>query len=126
MKLLMIAAGGAVGALCRYAMAGWAQKLAGGTFPLGTLVVNVSGCILIGVLGGLFAGPHLIREEFRVALLVGFLGALTTFSTFGWETMAQINDGEFGLAALNVILNNGLCLVAVWFSYRLAEKWFGV
>ncbi len=125
-KLIAIAVGGAAGALARYAVAGWVQKSASSTFPVGTLAVNVAGCLLIGLLAGFFAGPHLVREEYRMAVLVGFLGALTTFSTFGWESIALLNDGEVGLAVFNVFANNGLCLSAVWLSYRLAEKWFGV
>ncbi len=126
MKFVLIAAGGALGALSRYTLSGWVQRLSDHPFPWGTLTVNVTGCVLMGTLMGWFAGPQLVREEYRIAVLVGFLGALTTFSSFGWETIALVNDREFGLAALNVVLNNALCLGAVWFSYRLAEKWFGV
>lgn len=125
-KLILIMAGGSVGALLRYLLAGFAQRLANGSFPLGTLVVNVVGCLLMGLAGAVFAGPHLIREEYRMALLVGFLGAFTTFSTFGAETFSLANAGQFRLAAANVLLSNGLCLVAVWFGYRMSEKWFGV
>ena len=125
-KLLLIAAGGAVGSLLRYLVSGWGQSLIGGWFPLGTLIVNVSGCLVIGALGGFFAGPQLVREEYRVALLVGVLGAYTTFSNFGWETFTLARDGELRLVLANLLLNNLLGLVAVWFGYRIAEKWFGV
>jgi CrcB protein len=125
-KLILIMAGGSVGALLRYLLAGFAQRLANGSFPLGTLVVNVVGCLLMGLAGAMFAGPHLIREEYRMALLVGFIGAFTTFSTFGAETFSLANAGQFRLAAVNILLSNGLCLVAVWFGYRMSEKWFGV
>lgn len=125
-KLLLIAAGGAVGALLRYLVSGWGQSLADGWFPLGTLIVNVTGCLLFGALGAFFAGPQLIREEYRVALLVGVLGAYTTFSTFGWETFTLARDGELRLALVNLLLSNVLALVAVWIGYRITEKWFGV
>jgi CrcB protein len=125
-KLLLIAAGGAVGALLRYLVSGWGQSLVDGWFPLGTLIVNVTGCLLIGALGAFFAGPQLVREEYRVALLVGVLGSYTTFSTFGWETFTLARDGELRLALANVLLSNALALVAVWFGYRITEKWFGV
>ncbi len=98
-KVILIMAGGSVGALLRYGVSGFAQK---------------------------FAGPHLIREEYRMALLVGLLGAFTTFSTFGIETFSLANDGQFRLAAANILLSNGLGLGALWFGYRLSEKWFGV
>ena len=125
LKLAMIAAGGAVGATLRYLISGWTQKLASSSFPAGTLFVNLLGCFLIGLMGALFAGPHLIREEYRVGLLVGILGAFTTFSTFGWETFALAKDGQMRLAAINILLSTGVSLVAVWFGYRLGERWFG-
>jgi len=125
-KLLMIMAGGGAGALLRYAVAGWAQRLGNGSFPLGTLTVNVVGCLVLGLLGALFAGPHLIREEYRVGILVGLLGAFTTFSTFGFETFTLANEGQFRLAAVNILLSNGFGLIAVWFGYRAAGRWLGV
>ena len=91
-----------------------------GVFPLGTLLVNVAGCLTIGYVGTLLAGPLLVREEYRIAALVGFLGGFTTFSTFGWETLALLDDGEWGAAAINVLASNVLGLVAVWFGHRLA------
>jgi fluoride exporter len=125
-KLLLIAAGGAVGTLLRYLVSGWGQSLVGGWFPLGTLIVNVTGCLLIGVLGAYFAGPQLVREEYRMAVMIGALGAFTTFSTFGFETFALARDGELRWALANLLLSNGLGLVGVWLGYRVAEKWFGV
>ena len=121
----MIAAGGAVGATLRYLISGCAQRQTDGLFPVGTLFVNVVGCLIIGLLGALFAGPHLIREEYRVAVLVGVLGAFTTFSTFGWETFSLLNAGQIRLAVVNVVLSNGVGLAAVWIGYRLGEQWFG-
>jgi CrcB protein len=105
---------------------GWFQRFANGSFPLGTLVVNLSGCVLIGFLTALFTGPLLIREEYRVGLTIGILGGYTTFSTFGLETFALANAGQFWFAVLNVALSCGLGFVAVWFGYRAAEYWFGV
>ena len=125
-KIVCIAVGGAVGALLRYGVAGWSQRLTSGLFPVGTLTVNLIGCLLIGILGALFAGPQVVREEYRFALLVGLLGAFTTFSTFGFETFTLINDGQFGRAGLNVLLSNGLGLAAVWFGYRVTERLTGV
>jgi CrcB protein len=124
-KLICIAAGGAVGALLRYGLSGWAQRLTPGLFPVGTLTVNVIGCVLIGVLAALFAGPQFVREEYRWVLMVGLLGAFTTFSTYGLETMTLVNDGQFARAGLNVLLSNGLGLTAVWVAYRLTERMTG-
>ena len=120
LKLLFIAGGGAVGSVLRYLAAGWGQRLIPGVFPLGTLLVNVSGCLLIGYIASLLAGPALVRDEYRLAILVGFLGGFTTFSTFGYETWALVTDREWGLAAANVLLSNVLGLAALWLGHRLA------
>lgn len=125
-KVLMIAAGGGVGAVLRYAISGWSQRLAGGTFPVGTLTVNVVGCLAMGLLFAAFAGPVLVREEHRLAVLIGLLGGFTTFSTFGYETFALLNDRQIGRAAMNVLLSNVLGIGAVWLGYRLGERWVGV
>lgn len=124
-KLLLITLGGGFGSLLRYLAGGWIQRAAGATFPLGTLIVNVTGCFAIGFLNAYFA-PRVIREEYRVAILVGILGGYTTFSTFGYETFMSLNDHQFPRAALNVVLSVGLGLPAVWIGYRLAERVFGV
>jgi CrcB protein len=134
LKWLLIAAGGACGSLLRYLMQGWVQRVAGGwterlaceTFPVGTLAVNTLGCLAIGLLSGFFAGPHLVREEYRVGLTIGILGGFTTFSTFGLESFQLANDGELRLALANVLLSCGIGFAAVWFGYRIAERWFGV
>jgi CrcB protein len=127
LKWFLIAAGGALGSIMRYAVQGSVQDLTASLFPFGTLAVNVTACLAIGFLGGLFAGPHgLIRAEYQVGLTIGILGGYSTFSTFGYETFKLANGREFGLAALNMILSCGLGLAAVWFGYRVAERWFGV
>jgi len=127
LKWIFIAVGGGFGSMMRYAMQDLAkQLLVGHIFPVGTMCVNLLGCLVIGLLSGYFAGPHLVREEYRIGLTVGVLGGFTTFSTFGFETFTLLNDREYTLAALNVFLSCGLGLAAVWLGYRLAERWFGV
>jgi CrcB protein len=126
MKWILIAAGGAFGSVLRYAVQGWVQRAITSNFPLGTLAVNVIGCALIGFLTAAFTGPIVIRQEYRLGLIVGILGGFTTFSAFGWETFSLANDAQFALAGLNVILSCGLGLIAVWAGYRVAEYWFGV
>ncbi len=122
MKWLLIACGGGAGAVLRYAMASWGQRLVTGVFPLGTLMVNTVGCLAIGFLASLFAGPLLIREEYRLAILVGFLGGFTTFSSYSYETFALLGDGEWWFAAANILLSNALCLFALWLGVRLAGQ----
>ena len=125
-KLLVIGIGGAFGSVCRYLLAGWVQQMSERVFPVGTLAVNVSGCLLIGILGALFAGQQVVREEYRVLLMVGVLGGFTTFSTFGYETLQLVNERQLALAGLNVLLSNGASLVAVWIGYRVTQKLVGV
>lgn len=125
-KYAAIMAGGAFGSLLRYLLQGWGQALTNGTFPLGTLLVNVLGCFAIGFLNFAFTGPWPIRAEYRIGLLVGVLGGFTTFSAFGWETFSMVNDGEGLRATMNLLLSVALGLAAVWVGYRLAESWFGV
>ncbi len=124
-KLLLIALGGSVGAVLRYLLAGWGQRLINGAFPLGTLIVNSTGCLVMGFLVGVLTGPLLVREEIRLMLLVGFVGSFTTFSTFGYETLALLEDREWGGAALNVAVSNGVGIAAVLAGIRLAERWQG-
>lgn len=126
LKWLLIAVGGACGSLMRYSFQGWVQRLAGSAFPMGTLAVNVTACIAIGFLSGFFAGPQLIREEYRIGLTVGVLGGYSTFSTFGLETFHLANDREYALALLNMVVSCIAGFVAVWVGYRIAERSFGV
>lgn len=126
LKILSIFIGAGVGGVLRYAISGWAQSFSSGSFPAGTLAVNIIGCLLIGFFGAAFAGPVLVREEYRLALLVGVLGGFTTFSTFGQETFALAADREWLLAGMNLLLSNGLGLTAVWLGTRVAERLYGV
>jgi CrcB protein len=126
LKWVLIAGGGAFGSILRYAVQGWVQRFSGSLFPVGTLAVNITACFAIGLLGGLFAGPQLMREEYRIGLTVGVLGGYSTFSTFGMETFNLANDGEYAFAALNMVLSCAVGLAAVWLGYRLGERWIGV
>lgn len=126
LKWVLIAIGGAFGSVLRYSFQGWVQSLSATIFPLGTLAVNLTACLAIGLLAGMFAGPQLIREEYRIGLTVGVLGGYSTFSTFGLETFNLANDKEFVLAAINVVVSCVLGIVAVWAGYRIAEYCFGV
>jgi len=134
LKWLLIAVGGALGSLLRYSFQGWVQRtagvwverLSGESFPVGTLAVNVTACLLIGFLSGFFAGPQLIREEYRIGLTVGVLGGYSTFSTCGLESFNLANDGEYWFALANMVLSCVVGFVAVWVGYRGAERWFGV
>ncbi|MBK9128624.1 MAG: fluoride efflux transporter CrcB [Phycisphaerales bacterium] len=125
-KYTLVALGGAFGSLLRYLVQGWIQALTRGTFPIGTLVVNVVGCFAIGAINMVLAERVPIRMEYRVGLTIGILGGFTTFSTLGWETFSLANDEQWLKAGLNVLLSVSLGLVAVWMGYRLAERMYGV
>jgi len=126
MKLILIAFAGGMGSLARYLVSGWAQRFSVGSFPLGTLIVNVAGCLLIGVVAAAASGRFILREEIRVVLQVGFIGGFTTFSAFGYETFSLFTDGQMKSALLNLALNNVLSLAAVWLAYRVTQSWWGV
>lgn len=118
MTLLAVALGGAAGALARYGLGGWVQARAGLGFPWGTLVVNVLGCLLIGLAVGIFEGVR-VAPEVRALIIVGFLGAFTTFSTFGWETVVLLQEGAWGRAAAYALGSVAVGAVAVWAGLRL-------
>lgn len=119
-QLLMVGAGGFVGAIARYTLSNLVMRLTGAGFPYGTLAVNVVGCFLIGYLMHLVAVSQWFGEAHRLALVVGLLGSLTTFSTFGYETLALFEAGDLGRALMNVLGNLLLGLFAVVLGRGLA------
>jgi CrcB protein len=104
-NILIIGIGGFLGAIARYGVALWVGQRWGRNFPLGTFLINVSGSFLIGLLMSLFTERFMVNPQWRLMLVVGFLGAYTTFSTFEYETGALLKDGEWMVAGLNVILS---------------------
>ncbi|MFH0809180.1 MAG: CrcB family protein [Pseudomonadota bacterium] len=97
---------GATGALTRYALSGLVQKAAGGAFPWGTLVVNLAGCWFFGVFWAAAESRVSLGGEVRAVVLVGFLGAFTTFSSYAFETSQLLRDSQWAAAAGNVALQN--------------------
>lgn len=102
-KILYLSLGGTAGTLSRYWLSGFAQRLAGSSFPLGTLAVNLLGCLLFGTLWGLFENRMLPGSEIRILVLTGFMGAFTTFSTYMFETAELVKYGQMAMAMLNII-----------------------
>lgn len=94
-KLFLIALFGAIGTLARYGLQGVVQVRTGGAYPYGTLLINLTGCLLLGFIGQLTLNRMLISSELRIAIAVGFFGGYTTFSSFGWETAKMLEDGEW-------------------------------
>jgi len=120
-NLSLVALGGAIGAVSRYAISGLTYRIAGGSFPFGTLAVNVVGCLLIGFLLETAAQTTWVSDAWRLSLGIGFLGALTTFSTFGYETLALVREGEPSLALVNIASNVAVGLFAVWLGIVIAR-----
>jgi CrcB protein len=118
---LYIAVGGACGSVLRHAAQIGVQRAVGHPFPVGTLLVNVVGCLLIGVVAAL-AGPLAWREEHRLAVMTGVLGGFTTFSAFGLETISLVDHGRLPLAIANVVLSVAIGLLAVYLGLRLGER----
>jgi CrcB protein len=120
-KLLLIALGGAIGTLARYGTgAVLAIPTGRSEFPLGTLAVNLLGCLVMGLLQGVFS-ERVVPQQYRQALLVGVLGGYTTFSSFGWDTTAFLNNRQWGLAALNIAANNAIGIPLVLAGYFLGR-----
>lgn len=121
-QLLVVGAGGFCGAVARYALSGAVQRLSpAALFPYGTLVVNVTGCLAIGLVAGLADFRGLLAPQTRLFLGLGFLGSFTTFSTFSHETMLLARDSEFFAAAANVALHVVVGLAAAWLGYAIAR-----
>ncbi|BBO79869.1 putative fluoride ion transporter CrcB [Desulfosarcina ovata subsp. sediminis] len=122
LKLVIIGAGGCVGAILRYLVAGIVHRLAqASAFPVGTLTVNVVGCLLIGIGGGLMESRQLFSPEWRAFLFVGGLGSFTTFSTFGLETFNLAKDGQWLSSCGNVGISLALGLAAVLAGHMLSR-----
>lgn len=114
MTLALIGIGGAAGAVARYLVGGWVATVAGESFPYGTLVVNLSGSFLLGILFAASTERALLSPDVRIPLAVGFLGAYTTFSTLMLETWRLGEDGALVGALANLGISSVLGLVAIW------------
>ena len=121
--LLAIAAGGALGALARYLTHHAFSVWFGTGFPLGTLVANVSGCFLIGLFMGYWTNTGIeLTNEIRAFIVIGFLGAFTTFSAFSLDTIAMIQNADYFRAGLNISLNLVLCLIATLVGFWMIRE----
>ena len=120
--IVLVGVGGFAGAVLRYLISDWVNGIFHTlSLPYGTLTVNITGWLLIGILAGLSEHRNLLGPETRTLLLVGVLGGFTTFSTFGNETVDLLKDGKSIAAFSNVALHVCLGLVAVWVGYSAAE-----
>ena len=114
-KVLLAGLGGFLGSSLRYVVGGWVHRMVNGSlFPLGTLVINATGCLVIGFLAGLAETRGVFSGEARVFLLIGVLGGYTTFSTFGYETFQLLRDGQVAMATSSMLLQIVLGIAGVW------------
>ena len=120
--LIFIAMGGAIGAVLRYGASLGVYSFMGRGFPYGTLFVNVTGSLLMGLLGVMMLERFNIGPEWRAAVLVGVLGSFTTFSTFSIETLNLLEQGDVMRAVTNIVLSVLVCLIAVWFGVLIGRQ----
>ena len=120
-QLLMVGAGGAIGAIGRYLLSTWVYSLTGRAFPWGTLAVNLLGSLLMGFLSVWLLERMTVSDEMRALLMVGFLGAFTTFSTFSIETLLLLEQGAVARAGVNIAVSVITCVFAAWMGTLIAK-----
>lgn len=121
-QFFAVAVGGALGSVLRFGLSNWVQALSGRSFPYGTLVVNVTGCLAMGFLFILFIDRLSDNTLWRAGLLIGMLGGFTTFSSFSIETFNLIEQGDWFRAVSNVLASVLLCLAATWIGALMARS----
>jgi|TARA_B110000263_G_C15114790_1_gene421495 CrcB protein len=120
-QILFVGMGGFLGSIARYLLVGLVQTPTAGTFPFGTLAVNVAGCTLIGGLSALIEARPFLTGDGRAFLVIGVLGGFTTFSAFGNETVNLLRHAGPTLAGANVLANVALALGGVWVGRSVAQ-----
>ena len=119
-QLLLVAAGGAIGSVARWRVSGWVlHQAVDWRFPIGTFVVNVLGCLIVGVLAGLAIKEDFFSTDQRLLLFTGVMGGFTTFSAFGLETFYLLRRGEYLMAGSNMVLSMVVGMAALWVGYQL-------
>jgi CrcB protein len=119
-QMLIVALGGAVGSVARYRLSGWVLHQAiDWKFPLGTFVVNVVGCLCVGLLAGLAVKDDYFSPDLRLLLFTGLMGGFTTFSAFGLETFYLLRRGEYLIAGGNMVLSMAVGMLALFAGYQL-------
>lgn len=120
-RIIFIGAAGFLGTVARYLLSGIAAQRFGENFPFGTLVVNLVGCFLAGFLFYILEERFIVDPHVRSIVLIGFLGGFTTFSAFGLQTFALMQQRAIGFALINVVASNVLGLFLVWAGYTVGK-----
>jgi fluoride exporter len=120
-RTLLVALGGLLGSVARYWLSGVVQQASGGEFPFGTLAVNILGSFVVGLIMALSLDRGVVAANTRILLTTGFCGGFTTMSTFSYETVALMRDGEMVLALSNLATTMGSCFAAVWAGQALGR-----
>lgn len=118
---LIVFFGGGIGAAARYWLSGFVYRFLYPVFPYGNLAVNVTGCLLIGLLMALSEHRFTIEPAIKIFLTIGVLGGFTTFSSFSYETIALFRNGEYLFAGLNILLSVSLCLAGTYLGLVLGK-----
>ncbi len=119
--IFAVGTGGFMGAVSRYLVANRISLLIGADFPFGTLVVNALGSFLLGFLSRFLLEHFIVDELVRIGVLVGFLGAFTTYSTFSYESIMLLQEGDFLKAATNIFANTGICIFLCLSGVQIAK-----
>jgi CrcB protein len=118
---LWIGLGAVAGAIARYALSGYIARTFSSAFPYGTLIVNVSGSLVLGFFLVLAGERMLLDPRWRMLVAIGFCGSYTTFSSYAFESFAQMESGQWMMMAINITANNALCLGAIILGAALAR-----
>jgi CrcB protein len=118
----LVALGSALGGMARYAVSGMVAQRVGETFPFGTLIVNITGCLIIGFFAGLTGASGALAgsQPTREFVIIGICGGYTTFSSFSLQTLNLARDGEWLWAAANIAASTGICLLGAWLGFVAA------
>jgi CrcB protein len=125
-RFLWICFAGALGTGARYLVGLWAGRTLGTAFPYGTLVVNVVGCFLIAAIMEVAMSTDLVPPTLRLVLTTGFMGGLTTYSSFNYETTRYLQERAWGMGLLNFVVTTALCMGAGLLGFAAARRLFGV
>lgn len=120
-KVLLVGLAGLLGMLSRYWLSDWIAHRSGDQFPTATLVINITGCFLAGLLLYVLQESSVVNETLQATVFIGFLGAFTTFSSIGLQTFALVRNGELALATVYLVASNVGGLLMIWAGYNLAE-----